>query len=170
MISANMGAKSNNDPFNVPSVDHIDGQNKGCANPNIHVPQGGVTLSDTNPIPNASQSSDVENLAKLYLCLSTKHFATESVLQPIIAGRTKIFEKCTNGFISETNNDNNFSYDQKEEILVIFENNFHSINEAHNSKYGFLRTAHTRKEHYRKKWNYLAREQVNFEVREHESK
>ena len=41
------------------------------------------------------ECSDIKTLAKLYLDLSANHFSTESVLQPMIAGNTKIFLNCT---------------------------------------------------------------------------
>ena len=132
------------------------------------MPQEGVTLSDTIPVQQTLECSDVKSLAKLYLDLSANHFATESVLQPMIAGNTKIFENCTKSFISEIKDNDNFSHDQRVEILKIFQSNSRGIIVAHNSEYGVLRTTYTRKEYYKNNFNYVAPEQVNFTVPENE--
>ena len=117
-----------------------------------------ITLSDTIPVQQTLECSDIKPLAKLYLDLSANHFATESVLQPMIAGNTKIFENCTKSFSSEIKDNDDFSHDQRVGMLKIFQSNFRGIIVAHNSEYGVLRTTYTRKEYYKNNFNYVAPE------------
>ena len=154
--------QSNNEHFTVPSVGNLVSFNEI-----YQESQSGISLG-SDRLQNVSQSPKVENLARLYLNSSAKHFATETILQPLIAGIAEVFEKCSNNFVFEIQNRDKLSHDEKSHVLQIFQNSFRVLNEVHNKEYGLLRTTHMRKEYYRQKFNYVAPEQVNLTVPEDE--
>ncbi|XP_031789144.1 uncharacterized protein LOC116418192 [Nasonia vitripennis] len=94
----------------------------------------------------------IQNLAKIYLQLSVKHFATESVLQGVMNGMYSVFDSCKAKFTELLFHSN---LNDKDNVSSIFCKSFNSFINSHDPKNGILRSTFTRKQYYKKEYNFI---------------
>ncbi|OXU24158.1 hypothetical protein TSAR_015938 [Trichomalopsis sarcophagae] len=87
----------------------------------------------------------IQNLAEIYLQLSVKHFATESVLQGVMNGMYSVFDSCKAKFTELLSYSN---VNDKDNVISIAFN-------SHDPKNGILRSTFTRKQYYKKEYNFI---------------
>lgn len=102
---------------------------------------------------NETEVTDViQNLAKIYIKLSVKNFATESVLQGVMSGMYSAFQSCHTEFTELLSNSN---VNDKDLVNSIFNQSFRSFINSHDPKNGILRNTFIRKKFYKENLNLI---------------
>lgn len=85
--------------------------------------------------------------------LSTKHYASESLVQEVVNKVGDVFAKSKDTFFSLINSDMNLSKTDMTRILKNFETSSSDFSSAFHSESGFLRSSFCRKKHYQQTLN-----------------
>lgn len=105
--------------------------------------------------------SDIYKKAiNLCLTLSTKHNATEPIIQEVVSNFYEIFELCKNEFSTSLLN-SDLSEEDKAKVASYFNNSFQDVTNAFGTERGFLRNTYNRKMFYNKTLNLVLPEEVN---------
>ena len=127
-------------------------------------------IENLNLTPNAfrqgnSQMSEkksaTQNLAELYMNLSSKKFANDSCLQGVVEGITSVVDTCSNEFKNSIDG-SDFSTDEKKNILNMFSNSFQGLSDAHDKSNGVLRSTYSRTKYYENHYNLIQPIEITF--------
>lgn len=94
----------------------------------------------------------MKRLAKIYVNLAVKNFATEPVLQGVMDGLYSAFDSCQIQFWESLSS---LNIENSDLIRNIFNSSFKSFITSHNPKTGMLRSTHMRKKYYKQQFNYI---------------
>ena len=98
-------------------------------------------------ITDKTEDSDpTKSLAKIYVKLAVKNFATQPVLQGIMSNLYSAFDLCRIQFYESLSH---LNVENSDLIRNVFDNSFNSFINSHNPKTGILRSTYTRKKYYK---------------------
>lgn len=91
-----------------------------------------------------------DSLTKLFLTLSTKHYAAEPLIQEIVSKLQEALANCKDSFIFSIINDSNLGEEDKTRVLQLYNSSCIEFTSALNRETGFLRSTYCRKKHQNK--------------------
>lgn len=122
-------------------------------------------ISDGNSTQENIERNDLDStriLAQNMLLLSTKHFATEAIVQQSVAGISSAYKKCEQNFMNNLDN-SNFSDEHKKEISEMFTKHFAPFNEPLDLQKGVLRNTYSRNKYYSENFNFVEPVQIKLQ-------
>ena len=119
-----------------------------------------LNLKDKHEL--CTSSNSVVSLAKVFITLSTKYFATEPLLQGVLENIYSAFSMCRYAFVDNMLR-SHISEDNKSVVKNIFNNSFNSFIYALNPTTGILRNTYNRKIYYTKTLKYVAPKQITIQ-------
>ena len=90
----------------------------------------------------------------MYLTLSTKHHATEPIIQEVVSKSNETFKMCREKF-SDSLQKSSFKEDAKSTVMQNFDDSFCELTNAIDRKKGFLRNSYNRKIYYQQNLNLI---------------